>query len=81
MKIRHILVACALLLVSCQAFAKDHFRGQLKVGAAKVDVTPSEDQLGRNSYGILDRTHVRVILFTNGRNIAGFATAPCRRTS
>ena len=73
MKIRHILVACALLLVSCQAFAKDHFRGQLKVGAAKVDVTPSEDQLGRNSYGILDRTHVRVILFTNGRNIAGFA--------
>ena len=73
MKISHILVACALLLVSGQAFAQNHARGQLKVGAAKIDVTPAEDQLGRNSYGILDRTHFRVILFSNGTNIAGLA--------
>ena len=73
MKVRHILAVCAILLVSSTAFAQNHARGQLKVGAAKVDVTPAPDQLGRNSYGILDRTHVRVILFTNGTTIAGLA--------
>ena len=55
------------------AYAQNHVRGQHKAGAAKVDVTPAENQLGRNSYGILDRTHFRVVLFTNGTNIAGFA--------
>ena len=73
MKVRHILAVCVILLVSSTAFAQNHARGQLKVGAAKVDVTPAPDQLGRNSYGILDRTHVRVILFTNGTTIAGLA--------
>ena len=73
MKVRHILAVCAILLVSSTAFAQNHARGQLKVGAAKVDVTPGPDQLGRNSYGVLDRTHVRVILFTNGTTIAGLA--------
>ena len=73
MKARLLILACAALLVCGQAVAKDHVRGQLKAGAAKVDVTPAEDQLGRNSYGILDRTHVRVVLFSNGNNIAGLA--------
>ena len=73
MKIRHILAVCALVLVSSAAFAQNHARGQLKVGAAKVDVTPAPDQLGRNSYGILDRTNFRVILFSNGTTIAGLA--------
>ena len=73
MKIRHILAVCALLLVGSAAFAQNHARGQLKVGAAKVDVTPAPDQLGRNSYGILDRTNFRVILFSNGTTIAGLA--------
>ena len=73
MKIRHILAVCALVLVSSAAFAQNHARGQLKVGAAKVDVTPAENQLGRNSYGILDRTNFRVILFSNGTTIAGLA--------
>ena len=54
MKIKLLLIACATLLVTGQAFAADHVRGQLKVGAARIDVTPAEDQLGRNSYGILD---------------------------
>ena len=73
MKISHILVVCTLLLSASVAGAQTHARGQLKVGAAKVDVTPAPDQLGRNSYGVLDRTHFRVILFSNGTNIAGFA--------
>ena len=73
MKLTRIIAVCAVLLVSAQAFAADHVRGQLKVGVAKIDVTPAENQLGRNSYGILDHTHFRVILFSNGHNIAGLA--------
>lgn len=73
MKIKHIPAICAILLVSSTAVAQNHFRGQLKAGAAKVNVTPAPDQLGRNSYGVLDSTHVRVILFTNGKTIAGLA--------
>ena len=73
MKLTRIIAVCAVLLVSAQAFAADHVRGQLKVGVAKIDVTPGPDQLGRNSYGILDHTHFRVILFSNGHNIAGLA--------
>ena len=61
------------LLVCGSGFAQNHVRGPLQVGAAKVDVTPGPDQLGRNSYGILDRTHFRVILFSNGSHIAGLA--------
>lgn len=73
MKVRLLALACAALLVSTSVFAQNHVRGQLKVGAAKVDVTPGPDQLGRNTYGVLDHTHFRVILFTNGTNIAGLA--------
>ena len=68
-----LLIICAALLVCGQAFAQNGPRGQLKAGAAKVDVTPAPDQLGRNSYGILDHTYVRAVVFSNGSNIAGLA--------
>ena len=73
MKAKSLIVICLALLFTGSAFAGNHVRGQLKVGAAKVDVTPGPDQLGRNSYGILDHTHFRVILFSNGTTIAGLA--------
>ena len=73
MKVKHILAICAIMLACTTAFAQNHARGQLKVGAAKVDVTPAENQLRQGSYGILDHTHFRVILFTNGTTIAGLA--------
>jgi len=73
MKLKIMIIACAALLVSGQAFAQNGPRGQLKAGAARVDVTPAPDQLGRNSYGILDHTHVRAIVFTNGHTVAGLA--------
>lgn len=73
MKFNCIALVCALLLASSSMFAAEHVRGQLKAGAAKVDVTPSPDQLRPNSYGILDHTHVRAIVFTNGTTIAGLA--------
>ena len=61
-----------LIFVGLTAFSQNGPRGQLYAGASKVDVTPAENQLGRNSYGILDRTHVRAIIFTNGTEKAGF---------
>ena len=72
MKIKCFLSIC-LVLLSISALAQTHVRGQLKAGAAKVNVTPGPDQLGRNTYGVLDSTHVRAIIFTNGTNIAGLA--------
>ncbi|MBO4756622.1 MAG: neutral/alkaline non-lysosomal ceramidase N-terminal domain-containing protein [Bacteroidales bacterium] len=72
MKIKYFLSVC-LVLLSLSALAQTHFRGPLKAGAAKVNVTPGPDQLGRNTYGVLDSTHVRAIIFTNGNNIAGLA--------
>ena len=72
MKIKYFLSVC-LVLLSVSALAQTHVRGQLKAGAAKVNVTPGPDQLGRNTYGVLDSTHVRAIIFTNGTHIAGLA--------
>ena len=34
----------------------------LRVGAAKVDVTPSQNELPKNGYGILDRLYARAIV-------------------
>ena len=71
-KVTKILVCAAALLVSASAFAQNGPRGQLKVGAYKVDVTADPSTLPPTSYGILDRQHVRAIIFTNGSEIAGF---------
>ena len=46
----------------------------LRVGAAKVDVTPSESELPKNSYGILDRLYARAIVLDNGTSSAALIT-------
>lgn len=69
--IKAVLVAGMLILAAIPTFAQKGGRGALMAGSAKVDVTPSEEALGRNSYGILDRTNVRAIIFTNGSTKAG----------
>lgn len=69
--VKTILVS-ALALAALQASAQNNYRGQLMAGAAKIDVTPSESELGSNSYGILDHTYYRSIIFTNGKTVAGF---------
>ena len=66
------LFLLSTLLIVVNAAAQPP-RGPLKAGAAKVDVTPAENQLGRNTYGVLDRTHVRAIVFTNGNTVCGLA--------
>src|SRR5271165_6400712 len=46
----------------------------LKVGAAKVDVTPAESELPKNYEGILDRLYSRTIVIDNGVTAAALVT-------
>jgi hypothetical protein len=46
----------------------------LRVGAAKVDVTPAVGELPRNSQGILDRLHARAIVLESGASTAALIT-------
>jgi neutral ceramidase len=46
----------------------------LRVGAAKVDVTPSPGELPGNSQGILDRLYARAIVLDNGVSTAALIT-------
>ena len=67
-----LLAFSIAILVSLPVFAQNGPRGQLMVGAAKVDVTAAPATLPSTSFGILDRQHVRAIIFTNGSETAGF---------
>jgi hypothetical protein len=46
----------------------------LRVGAARVDVTPSDGELPKNSQGILDRLYARAIVLENGTSSAALIT-------
>src|SRR5688572_22694530 len=46
----------------------------LRVGAAKVDVTPSQNELPKNGYGILDHLYARAIVLDNGAATAALVT-------
>ena len=54
------------------AYSQNGSRGQLKAGAARIDVTPDALALPANQLGIVNHTHVRAIVFTNGQTVAGF---------
>ena len=46
----------------------------LRVGAGKVDITPSQGELPKNSRGVLDRLYARAIVLESGRSIAALVT-------
>jgi hypothetical protein len=46
----------------------------LRAGAARVDITPSEGDLPKNSRGILDRLYARAIVLENGVSTAALIT-------
>jgi neutral ceramidase len=48
--------------------------GPLRVGAAKVDVTPSQGELPKNSFGVLDHLYARAIVIDNGGSTAALIT-------
>ena len=46
----------------------------IRVGAAKVDVTPSGNELPKNNLGVLDRLYARAIVLDNGATSAALIT-------
>jgi neutral ceramidase len=56
-------------LAAAPAFAQGA-APSLRVGAAKVDVTPTKEQLPRNYLGVLDQIYTRAIVIDNGKTKA-----------
>jgi hypothetical protein len=70
-----------VLIILLAALIPRHVAGQravdvpsLRAGAARVDITPSEGELPKNSRGILDRLHARAIVLENGVSTAALIT-------
>jgi neutral ceramidase len=56
------------------ALAQSLRPSSFRAGAAKVDVTPSENELPKNWHGILDRLYSRAIVLDNGASRAALIT-------
>ena len=63
----------SIMLVS-PTYAQNGPKGTLRVGAAKVDITPNQDELPPNSFGILDHIHSRAIVIDNNHTKAALVT-------
>jgi neutral ceramidase len=72
------LVVSAILLAAVMprptAAQRTESVPSLRVGAAKVDITPSPGELAKNSQGILDRLYARAIVLENGVSTAALIT-------
>lgn len=71
---RIFLIAFFLMISSLGSIAQKNMSAPIKVGAAKVDITPSADKLPGNYEGILDRIHSRAIVIDNGISCAALIT-------
>jgi len=72
-----ILVAAlaATLALSSAGTAQDVRRpSPLRVGAARVDVTPTDSELPKNYLGVLDRLYARAIVLDNGASRVALLT-------
>lgn len=69
-----------ILLMALSMATADHASAQaggssvLRAGAAKIDVTPSEGELAKNSQGILDRLYARAIVVESGNSSVALVT-------
>jgi neutral ceramidase len=72
---RLIVIACAALLAFGPANASPRSNdATLRVGAAKIDITPSPQQLPKGMEGILDHLYVRAIVIENGASRAALVS-------
>ena len=65
-----ICLAGALSLGTGLALSQTLAGGRLRAGAAKVDITPRQDQLAIATDSIRDHLYVRAIVVDDGRNCA-----------
>lgn len=70
MSIRAAIHLVLALCVSTPVFSQSTGSTPLRVGAAKVDVTPAPEDLPPSFDGILDHLHARAIVLENGRTSA-----------
>src|SRR4051812_46589139 len=63
---KFVFSAIVIAGLSVPSFGQTKQTGALKVGAAKVDVTPSESELPKTYEGIHDHLYSRAIVIENG---------------
>jgi hypothetical protein len=64
------IIAAAGISAACQTVPSGPFR----VGAAKVDVTPAQNDLPKSYLGVLDHVYSRAIVIDNGRTSAALVS-------
>jgi neutral ceramidase len=69
-----VILAVSMFGNSLQCLGQSNKLASIKVGAAKVDVTPSADKLPANYEGIYDRIYSRAIVIDNGISSATLVT-------
>ena len=70
-----VAALAAALAISGVGSAQDVRRASsLRVGAAKVDVTPSDSELPKNYLGVLDRVYARAVVLDSGVSRAALIT-------
>jgi neutral ceramidase len=68
------VVALGLALPPCGEAQTPRRPAPLRVGAARVDVTPAAGELPKNTLGILDHLYARAIVLDNGTAAAALVT-------
>ncbi len=63
-----------MILYSSMCFGQMAKPAPIRVGAAKINITPSKDELGPNSLGIHDSVYCRAIVIDNGVTSAALIT-------
>ena len=66
-RFRVVVGVIVVLVIPLSAVAQTaQLSSPIRVGAAKVDVTPSENERPKNNLGVLDRLYARAIVVDNG---------------
>uniref|UniRef100_Q026K4 Neutral ceramidase n=1 Tax=Solibacter usitatus (strain Ellin6076) TaxID=234267 RepID=Q026K4_SOLUE len=74
MKKQRFIFSAILLIAGISGLTAQTKTPALRVGAAKVDVTPAQSELPRTMEGIHDRLHSRAIVVDNGTTAAAIIT-------
>ena len=71
---RIVILILGVVLCSLLSFGQKVQLSQLKAGAAKLNITPTKEELGPNSLGIHDSVYCRAIVIDNGVTRAALIT-------
>jgi hypothetical protein len=75
MQLKMVTFACVLVVAAARGlFCQTVPAGPFRVGAAKVDITPSAIELPKQILGVLDKVYSRAIVIDNGHTSAALIT-------